>query len=297
MRLAERASRAGRSLGSWLDGQGLDLALRLTLLDLLLEPVGRWSVRPFVLILAAMGLLHGGVLRSPALWLSLMGLTGWRVIADWPLADNHAYLLSYWCLAVSLALISRRPEVVLSISARRLIALVFVFAVLWKGLLADDFRDERFFRHLLLTDNRFADISLSLGGISEEDLEEADSLIYTKLHEAERRAPSSLETPEMRTLARVMTWSTLGIETLIALLFLAPRRSRWAALGNYALMAFCVTTYLIAPVPGFGWLLLAMGVAQCPLGARTTRWLYLATFAVVLLHEHIPWLELMRQGG
>jgi hypothetical protein len=56
---------------------------------------------------------------------------------------------------------------------------------------------------------------------------------------------------------------------------------------------FCAGTYAIAPVPGFGWLLLAMGMAQCPPDARTTRALYLVCFALVVLHDHVAWIEFL----
>jgi len=48
------------------------------------------------------------------LWLTLALLTGVRVIADWPLSDNHAYLMSYWCLACGLVLYADRPAAALA---------------------------------------------------------------------------------------------------------------------------------------------------------------------------------------
>jgi hypothetical protein len=49
-----------------------------------------------------------------------------------------------------------------------------------------------------------------------------------------------------------------------------------------------VTVYAVAPVTGFGWLLLAMGVAQCRDDIRL-RAAYLLTFALLLVYEHVPW--------
>ncbi len=148
-----------------------DLALRLTLLDLLLRPVGDWSVRPFVLALAAAGLLVPGWLRRPGLWLLLTALTALRVILDWPLADNHAYLLGYWCLAVTLSLLVSEPEASLALNGRWLIGLVFAFATFAK-VLSPDYLDGTFFRVTLLTDPRFEGASLLLGGLTPEHLEE-----------------------------------------------------------------------------------------------------------------------------
>ncbi len=65
----------------------VDLALRLTLLDLLLRPIGDWTLRPFILSLASLGLLLPHQQRRLGLWLALTFLTGLRVVLDWPLAD------------------------------------------------------------------------------------------------------------------------------------------------------------------------------------------------------------------
>ena len=89
----------------------VDVALRLTLLDLLLRPIGNWAIRPGILSLAALGVLLPEQLRKPSLWLALTCLTSLRVVVDWPLPDNHAYLLCYWCFAVFLASACRLASV------------------------------------------------------------------------------------------------------------------------------------------------------------------------------------------
>jgi hypothetical protein len=295
--IAERVEKARSRLRGWLDAQGFELALRLSLLDLLLGPVGDWTIRPAVLILAAIGLLSGDALRSPLLWWLLTVLTGWRVISDWPMSDNHAYLLCYWCLAVAIALRNRAPERTLAASARLLVGLVFGFAVVWKAWLSPDFLDERFFRHLFLTDDRFEGLALTLGGISELALQEVRELLEEGLHEPLMALPSTLETQSLRNLARWATIGSLAIEAAVALAFLLPKRLGIGRWRDGALILFCVGTYAIAPVPGFGWLLIAMGVAQCPSDARTTRWLYLVTFAIVLVHDHARWFGLLPRGA
>lgn len=297
MVLVESQPEASLDLRSWLDGQGAAIALRLTMLDLLLAPIGQWGVRASVLLIASAGLLHSGVLRSPWTWLMLAGLSGWRVFADWPMSDNHAYLLSYWCLAIFIARLSAHPARSLRHSARLLIGLVFAFAVFWKALLSPDYNDDRFYRTLLLLDSRFEDVTLTIGGMREDALDGVRDLLEQDLHDPDRVPPATLETDAVRRLATFLTRATLGIEGLVALLFLLPARlyggrSRvLRVLPDWVLIAFCAGTYAIAPVPGFGWLLLSMGIAQCPDDARSTRWLYLACFALVLLHDHVPWLD------
>ena len=106
-----------------------ELAAKLTLLALLLSPVGNWFIRPFTLGLSVMGLLIPGLWRSPSLWMALALLTGIRFYIDWPSADNHAYLLSYWCLAFAVSAWLGTREVLFS-NARYLVALTFGFAAL-----------------------------------------------------------------------------------------------------------------------------------------------------------------------
>jgi hypothetical protein len=57
------------------------------------------------------------------------------------------------------------------------------------------------------------------------------------------------------------------------------------------LLIFCVTTYAVATVEGFGWLLIAMGIAQCGSTRHTTRLLYLAIFGLIIFYREVPWVE------
>ena len=109
----------------------IDLALRLTLLDLLLRPVGNWVLRPVFLAIAAIALIRPAWLRHPLPWFALAAMAGARVLLDWPLADNHAYLLGYWCLAAALALSTGIPDRVLAVNGRLLIGLVFLLPFLY----------------------------------------------------------------------------------------------------------------------------------------------------------------------
>ena len=282
------------SMSEWLGAQGIALPLRLSLLGILLAPIGDWIVRPMILLVAVAGLLSERVLRSRGTWWLLVALTSWRVIADWPLADNHSYLWIYWCLAIALALQTRAPAQTLAGSARLLIGLVFFFASHWKGVLSEDFVDGRFFRLLFLTDERFEDLTLLFGGMTEVGLEQLRTLLERNVHRSVEVIPATLKTEAVRRLAQLATIGTLALEAGIALFFLLPRRAGVQLVGDLLLIGFCATTYVLAPVPGFGWLLLAMGVAQRSAERAAIGWLYLVTFLLMILHDHLPWLELLR---
>jgi hypothetical protein len=102
-------------------------------------------------------------------------------------------------------------------------------------------------------------------------------------------APDDLlvEPPALGRLARVLTWGGLAIETLLAAAFLTPLAAAHRWVRHLLLIAFCVTTYPVAPVAGFGWLLLAMGVVS----AETARWraAYVGAWLIVLAGTAVPW--------
>jgi hypothetical protein len=266
----------------------MTLALRLTLLLLLLRPVGSGWLRPSILALAAAGLMLPGALRHPALWLALALLGGWRVIAGWPLADNHAYLLVYWCLAIALARLAPDPERTVAWNGRALVGLAFAFAVVWK-LLSPDYLDGRFFRVALVEDRRLEPFAIALGGLDREQLLARRAFVAQHVDGPALQGKAPLEPARLRALAFAATWLTLALEAALALAFLAPLGRRdW--LRHTLLLFFCATTYAIAPVASFGWLLLAMGVSQCEADARRTRLAYLGVFALLIFYAHAPWL-------
>jgi hypothetical protein len=270
------------------------LVLRLTLLALVLHPGGPPVPRAATLVVAGLGLVWPRLLRSRALWLGLTGLVGLRVILDWPLADNHIYLTAYWCLAVALGLRAQDPGVTLATAGRLLIGLAFAFAVLWKGVLSPDYLDGRFFRVTLLTDPRFEDAAVLLGQLTPAELQTNRQALRPLPDAVEPVGGPELTEPRAFVwLAGAATWGMLALEAVVAATFLAalPAPATWVR--HAALLLFAVTAYAFAPVAGFGFVLLAMGLAQC--GAEQTVWrgLYLASFALVLAYREIPWASLL----
>ena len=269
-----------------------DLALRLTLLGLVLHPVGHEFIRPWILGMAGAGLLFPGLLHRPALWGALTLLTASRVALDWPLSDNHAYLLSYWCLAVTISCCSKEQNRVLALNGRWLIALVFGFAVLWKGLLAPDFVDGTFFHVTLLVDPRFEALTRLVGDLSIEQIDAARVALDRHSDGGALEAVAAA-TPSvsLERLAMAITVWTLAIELAITVTFCWWQGRGPSKLREAFLILFCVSTYAVATVEGFGWLLVAMGVAQCEADRVRTRVAFLATFALILFYREVSWLR------
>jgi hypothetical protein len=304
-----------------------DLALRLLLVALLLQPVGQRWVRPLASGVAALGLLSPRALRSPWLWLALGLLAVARIASGWPTNDNHAYLLAYWCLAAGLAAFAgdrhESPALaalagdgargsraasggegtprladdrdrVLAWNGRVLVGLTFAFAVLWKAVLSPDFVDGRFFRVTLVGDPRFAAFTEVVVGVDADTLLELRGLVREHVDGVSVPWPGMPSPPpRLLAVAGALTAVTLAFEGAVALAFLAPAGWRIARLRHALLALFAATTYAVAPVPGFGWLLLSMGVAQCEPERRRARIAYLAAFAFVLLATRWPWLRLL----
>jgi hypothetical protein len=272
----------------------VELILRLTAVMLLLRPMGPWGVRPLILAAAGLAIVSPRALTAAVTWYVLTGLLAVRIIVDWPLPDNHIYLLTYWCLALALSLGATAPARAIASSARLLIGTAFLMAVIWKALLSPDYLDGRFFRVTWLTDTRFTDAVQLLGQLSAAQLTHNREILNPLPDGAERLLPSlPSDPPAFRYLVLISTWGVLSLEALVALAFLLPFGARASPLHHVSLLLFCGVTYAVAPVAGFGWLLLTMGVTLCREDQRRLRAAYVVTWFLVLFYSEIPWANLI----
>jgi hypothetical protein len=257
---------------------------------LILRAQGPIAVHTTLIGVGVLALLESRALVSTTLWYVAAGSMALRIAWDWPLADNHMYLLGYWCLAIALALGSNSPAQTLGRAARWLLACAFTLAVVWKGLLSPDFLDGRFFRMTLIVDERFEHLVRLAGGMSLDELDRHRAALVPLGAGAELAPDDSLvEPPQLQRLARALTWGGFATEAALAAAFLVPlsHDRRW--IRHVLLLAFCAATYALVPVAGFGWLLLAMGACQRPSG-RVWRLAYIAVWLLVLAGTELPWL-------
>ena len=269
-----------------------ELAAKLTLLALLLSPVGNWFIRPLTLGLSVVGLLIPGMWRSPSLWAALALLTGIRFYIDWPQADNHAYLLSYWCLAFAVSAWLGNREVLFS-NARYLIALTFGFAALQKWI-SPDYLNGVFFLITFFLDERFEEFVVLFSSVTFEQIDIAREYLEGDYRSAP--APDSLPfviPGSMWWLAILSTAWNLFEQTLIAIAFLVPKDSRLGRIRDPLLLLFCFTIYAVVPVVSFGWLILAMGIAQSDGKSATLRYWYTGAFFALIFFYEVPWAEVL----
>ena len=94
---------------------------------------------------------------------------------------------------------------------------------------------------------------------------------------AELLTPPVLHEPRrFRLLVFVATWGTLAMEALAAGLWLAPLTRRGLLVARHGVvLLFCLTTYAFAPVAGFGWLVIVLGLVTC---VPDDRWLRRCTW-------------------
>ncbi len=269
------------------------LAVRLTWIILLLDPIGHVLVDWPVTAVAILGLAVPRLVWHPALWWVATVGCALPVFADWTGVDNHAFLRVYWMLAIAISanLDPKRGGACLAGNARALVGLAFLFAFAWKALLSPDFLDGSYLRFTFLTDSRFSEWSEWTSGLAPEDQRLNRILVREWLAGGEGAVwgRDFVEPPRLAQVARLSALWTLAIEAAIAIGFLWPRRLPGGAWRHVALIVFAVSTYAVATVDVFGWLLCAMGLAQCEEERSRTRIAYLATFFLIFLYARAPW--------
>jgi hypothetical protein len=267
------------------DTRVVDTSTGITCVLILLAGPREWYVSVFASALAASALIFSRLRDHHAFWTFLGTAVGTSALYNWESTDNHKYLLAYWCLAIALSTGTQDRRAFLSTSGRLLIGVSFTLAVLWK-LRSPDFITGDFFRLMLFTDIRFSAVTSWVGGVPLSELRDFRppwAEIETISDVQKFRARDMVLSARLDTVAVVMTWWTLVIEAFIALSFLLPDRSWLGRVRDVPLLVFAVSTYSVATVLGFGYLLLAMGVCQ---GRHAlVRVAYLAVFVLMFLFQ------------
>jgi hypothetical protein len=221
---------------------------------------------------------------SPWLWLGISILWAHRLIFRWYDNEDHIYLAIYWCTSLGLAYAGDDDLKVLAVNARLLIGLTFAFAFFWK-VSTPDFRDGALMHYKMLFDYRLRQVvGEDIGRLSAQqtstNLNRLRSIraLGSDVNEVRLEYP-----PSFSFVASLMTYWTIAIEGLLAVVFLAPDREMTSRIRNGALMAFSLTTYAIVPVLGFGSLFMTMGLAQCRPNQHRTRLAYMGCQILLLL--------------
>lgn len=296
--LAQEAKRS-RLLFWWqsaaVERRRVAMVIGMTLLLLIISGPREWYARVPLTLMAVAGLLVPRVTQTAGFWLFCASVMCASNLVNWHSADNHKHLLGYWCLALWLSVGAANPSEVIRQSARWLIGLVFLFAVTWK-IRSPDFLSGAFFEHTLLFDPRFSGVAKTLGEMLPRELDSNARLISAMAHESGSEVVVLASSPRIVFMAKVMAIWTVVIEGALGLSFLLSNVARLSPLRDLLLLVFVVTTYVIAPVLGFGYLLLILGFAQTRPKQLTLRVGYLVMFAGLYV-VNVPWYRLLVLGA
>jgi hypothetical protein len=131
---------------------------------------------------------------------------------------------------------------------------VFLFAVLWK-LMTPEYMSGKFLEFFLLTDGRVAPVAVMLTPLTLTEFRNNKELL-SQLPDAKFQLTSA---PNVHALALWLTFLTLLVEGLVALIFLLPTKP---VVRDVALTIFLVSGYLTVTVPSFGMMFATLGFAQ-----------------------------------
>ena len=271
----------------------IDLVGGLTLVILLLTTQRTWGLQIVLVPLVTAAIVDRRLLHRSGYWLATLAVYVVGVAPSVLEIDNHEWLLAYWLLALGLSRRLPEPAAALATSARWLIGAAFAFAVLWKAV-TPEYLSGGAFHGFLLLDPRFAGLAAAVSDLTLADGERGRVVANALRVVGDPGLRVALpDAPAVARLAAVMTGWTLAIEAAVAAAFLAPRRWGGDRVRHATLLAFLFTTYALAPVLGFGWLLVALGLAHAPLSRHPGLLAaYVAAFGLVLARATapLPWL-------
>ncbi len=280
--------------------QQMDVASTLAvmmLLTILLFAELTWVIVVPITILALAGILFEGFRTDPRLWCLLTALMGVALYWDWYPQDNHQYLFVYMCLMLFCVfhIEDDRRQAVLATSSRWLLGAVMAAAVIWK-LSTPDYLSGAFFHHGLITHHTLHGMAVAVGDVAPETIVQNQTetawLYFSYLTESPETSIYLEGGERVGAIAAFLTWWTLGVEGLLAALFLWPDRlggrHRLVFYARHVtLMLFILAVYPLAPVIGFGWALIMLAYGSC-VGQQTRfRVLYPALFLLLIFVGYV----------
>lgn len=275
--------------------QRVDLIEAVSLLTLFLAVVfafDHWVFRIVSRICFLLFVLRPALLRRSLFWFALGAAGTFTIIQTWEHVDNHKYLLVYWTWVLGIVHLftGEQQRRVLLFNARFFLCLVFLAASLQK-LSSPSYRSGAMFEHYLYVDPRFtafgklAGIDPSIG----DGVKRRMNYLRSPFAEVEDNQLHVAGSDRARLAALGMTWWDFAVQFVIGgLLLFGWRRTDLAA--HILILFFILTTYVPAPVFGFGWTLAIMGFALAKGTFPKITAAYVLSFFAILLYQ-LPWRE------
>ena len=207
-----------------------------------------------ILTLGSMGILFEQPRQSKYYWIFLTLFYFLFVIQNWQLIDNHIYLWGYWLLAIGCSFFTINQNESLKLSAKFLIGFCMAYAFAQK--LNPNFLSGDFFYYKLITDQRFnfigPFIQYNLSEVISENIYLINKVTYETKTVILNAGPYILHP-----ISKFLTWYTLLIEGLLAIVFFLPRKK--AYIWQHSLLLIFGSLYFVLPIRGFAYALLTMG--------------------------------------
>jgi hypothetical protein len=236
-------------------------------------------------------LLFPKAARTPGLWGVVAGVATISLLQERDLADNHKFLLCYWLWVMCLAHIPRDAEFrdrIIRFNARFFLIFIFLGAAVQK-FLSPTYMSSAMFGMQLLVDGRFQAFAHLVGidpVLGDESLRRLLLLQnpYVQVVDNHIKLSSS---DHVHYVARLVTLYDFYVQVAIGVLLLFCRRATDIA-AHVLLLFFIITTYLPAPVFGFGVTLSIMGFALAKDRFQIISAAYLASIVAVVIYQ-VPW--------
>lgn len=275
----------------------LDAASGLTLFLVVVFGFDAWWAKFVGYAAFLVYMLYPQSIKSWPFWGAIAAASTFALLSEWYAADNHKFLLAYWLWVMTLAHAVRPlgfQEVLLVTNARFFAVFIFLGAALQK-FFSPTYMSGEMFETLLLLDDRFRAFAV-LAGIDPlipDTAVKAATLLKSTMSIVDNNTLIFPSNDRLNFIARLITWYDVYFQFAIGLLFLSGRRAT-DLVGHCLLLFFVFTTYLPAPVLGFGWTLAIMGFILAKHRFQYLPALYLASFIAILLYQ-APWREWVLQ--
>jgi hypothetical protein len=244
---------------------------RLTLIYGLLHESPFWYISLPFRVVAILGLLFDSLLRREAFWFTIFIFALSNVVANYWTIGSSQFVYLYWCLGLFLLVAFERLTDLRKLG-RLLIGFTFAFSLLWK-VISPDFSSGNFFTFVMLTDKQFTPLTTLLTGLTPTDISSNSVQMPQQFTGPVPTEVIFTTSDTLPMIGRVLAWSTILVEGLVAIGFITASRFRDAAL-----MVFMVTSYPVTPVEIFSSLLAVLGFAQAD--SQLFRFFYLAIFLI-----------------
>ncbi len=250
-----------------------------------------WLFQLSVQLALLVVLLAPSLAQRPALWFLLSMAASITLVHERDLADNHKYLLCYWLWVMCIAHIPSDRELrdrIIRFNARFFLIFIFLGAVLQK-FLSSTYLTGGMFELELLLDDRFRAFGHLVGidpSLGEENLRRFNLLQHPYVQVLDDKI-KLLSNDHVHYVAKLVTLYDFYVQVAIGVLLLFCREVT-DMVADFLLLFFIFTTYIPAPVWGFGVTLSVLGFALAKERSQFMSAVYLLAMVAVLIYQ-VPW--------